>query len=120
MTSTAVYPALGSTRPAALSPNVVGDLRALGFDGVIVTDALQTPAVDAFMSTSRAAVEAVRAGDDLLLAAGPTNALADTDGASSAAYSAVLAAARGSRVVSASVRRAYERVLRLKHRLPTS
>ncbi len=50
MMSTAIYPALGSKSPAALSPKVVADLRGLGFTGAIVTDALDTPAVNTSMT----------------------------------------------------------------------
>jgi beta-N-acetylhexosaminidase len=117
MMSTAVYPALGSTWPAALSPNIVADLRRLGFDGAIVTDALHTPGVNGFMTTAKAAVEAVAAGDDLVLAAGGTSAYADTDGSSIPAYQALVAAVRSGRLPQARLRSAYEHVLALKRRL---
>ena len=117
MMSTAVYPALGSTWPAAFSPNIVSDLRGLGFTGVVVTDALQTPAVNTLMSTARAAVEAVAAGDDIVLAAGPTNRFVDTDGASIPAFDAILTAARTGTVKPATLRAAYQRVLELKRSL---
>jgi beta-N-acetylhexosaminidase len=68
MLSTAVYPAF-SDRPAAFTRSIVtGELRhRLGFDGVTITDALETPAVDHFGSTAKAAVAGARAGADLLL-----------------------------------------------------
>ena len=114
MVSTAVYPALGSTWPAALSPNIVADLRRLGFRGVIVTDSLQTPAVNRFATTARAAVDAVAAGDDLVLAAGSTPDEADTDGASTSAFDALVAAARSRHLDRQSLQAAYRRVIRLK------
>jgi len=117
MMSTAIYPALGSTRPAALSPNIVGDLRALGFTGVIVTDALQTPAIDGLMSSTRAAVEAVEAGDDLVLAAGPSSDRANTDGVSIPAFNALVAAANNGSLQRSTLSTAYARVLKLKRTL---
>jgi beta-N-acetylhexosaminidase len=68
MLSTATYPAF-SDRPAAFTPAIAtGELRdRLGFEGVTVTDALETPAVEDFGGTARVAVAAARAGADLLL-----------------------------------------------------
>lgn len=68
MLSTAVYPAF-SDRPAAFTRAIaIGELRnRLGFEGVTVTDALETPAVEHFGSTSKAAIAGARAGADLLL-----------------------------------------------------
>jgi beta-N-acetylhexosaminidase len=69
MVSWAVYPALDSTRPAGLSPVVVGsELRGrIGFGGVTVTDALEAGALTAFGSTAQRAVLAAGAGMDLIL-----------------------------------------------------
>jgi len=117
MMSTAVYPALGSSLPAALSPKIVNDLRRLGFTGAIVTDALQTPAVNGFMSTSKAAVQAVAAGDDLVLAAGGTDTYRDTDGASIGAYNALVAAGRSGTLKARTLKAAYATVIALKKSL---
>ena len=84
MLGTAIYPALDPARPAALSRAVAtGELRdALGFTGVTVTDALDTPALEAVGGTGAVAVRAAGAGSDLLLhtsyAAGETAAVALT------------------------------------------
>jgi beta-N-acetylhexosaminidase len=118
MMSTAVYPALGSQLPAATSPRIIAMLRRqLGFTGVIVTDALQTPNVIHYFSTGEAAVRAISAGSDVALAAGVTGSIADTDGASIAAYTSLRAAATDGRLDAETVRAAYLRVLRLKARL---
>lgn len=55
--------------PATLSKNVItGVLKnELGFDGLIITDALNMQAVTKHFSAGEAAVEAVKAGNDLLL-----------------------------------------------------
>jgi beta-N-acetylhexosaminidase len=68
MLSTAIYPAF-SARPAAFTRAITtGELRdRLGFDGVTITDALETPAVEDFGGTAKAAVAGARAGADLLL-----------------------------------------------------
>jgi beta-N-acetylhexosaminidase len=68
MLSTAIYPAF-SADPAAFSrPIATGELRRrLGFEGVSVTDALDTVAVRAFGGPAKSGVAAARAGSDLLL-----------------------------------------------------
>jgi len=68
MLSTAIYPAF-SERPAAFTRAIAtGELRGrLGFEGVTVTDALETPAVEDFGGTAKVAVAGARAGADLLL-----------------------------------------------------
>lgn len=72
MLSTAVYPALDGSLPAALSPVVAADeLRGrLGFGGVSITDDLGAPALVAYGSPGRRATLAALAGSDLLLFAG--------------------------------------------------
>lgn len=68
MLSTAIYPAF-SDAPAAFARSIAtGELRdRLGFEGVSVTDALGTVAVQDFGGPSKAGLAAVRAGVDLLL-----------------------------------------------------
>jgi beta-N-acetylhexosaminidase len=68
MLSTAIYPAF-SSRPAAFArPIATGELRRrLGFDGVSVTDALESAAVRDFGGPAAAAPAATAAGTDLLL-----------------------------------------------------
>lgn len=68
MLSSAIYPAF-SPDPAAFARSIAtGELRTrLGFDGVTVTDALDSVAVRAFGGPARAGVAAARAGSDLLL-----------------------------------------------------
>jgi beta-N-acetylhexosaminidase len=68
MLSTAIYTAF-SNRPAAFSRSVAtGELRdRLGFEGVSITDALETVAVKEFGGPRKAGLAAARAGSDLLL-----------------------------------------------------
>jgi beta-N-acetylhexosaminidase len=68
MLSTAIYPAF-SPQPAAFArPIASGELRSrLGFDGVSITDALESAAVRDFGGPAKAGLAAAGAGTDLLL-----------------------------------------------------
>jgi beta-N-acetylhexosaminidase len=68
MLSTAIYPAF-SPKPAAFArPIATGELRRrIGFDGVSITDALESAAVRDFGGPAAAARAATAAGTDLLL-----------------------------------------------------
>ena len=59
--------------PATLNPLVLGRLRAGGFDGVIVTDALDMAAIRETVGIGGGAVRALAAGADLLCIGNPTN-----------------------------------------------
>jgi beta-N-acetylhexosaminidase len=67
MTAHVVVPALGD-EPATLNPRIVTGLlrEELGFDGVVVADALEMRAVSATVGVEAAAVRALGAGVDLL------------------------------------------------------
>lgn len=67
MTSHIVVPALDAEVPATLSAPILGLLRdELGFDGVIVTDALDMAGASAGRGIAEAAIGALNAGADLL------------------------------------------------------
>jgi beta-N-acetylhexosaminidase len=72
MTAHIVYPQLDDERPATLSPALLnGVLRErLGYDGVVITDALMMQAVHERWGPARAAVMALAAGADMPLAQG--------------------------------------------------
>lgn len=72
MTAHIVYPQLDPERPATLSPVLLdGLLRGeLGYDGVVITDALMMKAVHERFGPARAAVLALAAGADMPLAQG--------------------------------------------------
>ncbi len=82
MLSTAIYPDLDD-RPAVLSPLVANDLLRdeLGFTGVTVTDALDTPALDSFASRQDVTLASLEAPVDLLLYAHSTQASLDAEAA---------------------------------------
>jgi beta-N-acetylhexosaminidase len=67
-----LVPAFDDQRPATLSrPIVTGQLRGvLGFDGLVCTDDMDMKAVSATQPIERAAVQAIAAGCDVVLACG--------------------------------------------------
>ncbi len=70
MVSNAIYPAYDGEYPASLSRRIVsGVLRdQLGYEGVVITDALGAGAITgAGYDSGEAAIAAAKAGDDLLL-----------------------------------------------------
>jgi beta-N-acetylhexosaminidase len=118
MVSTALYPALGARTPAATSPEIIASLLRgqLAYQGVVITDALDSPGVAPFYSTGQAAVAAINAGADLVLAAGATPT--DADSASTSAYKAMLAAAKSGSLPTDTLAAAYQRIMALKTSLP--
>ena len=117
MVSTAAYPALGVNVPAACSSSIVTRLlrRQLGFHGVVVTDALDTADVSAYWPTPQAAVKAIGAGVDMVLAGGGTGrAASDT---SIASYNALVNAVKTGSLPRSTVAAAYNRVVALKRTL---
>ncbi|MFJ3906865.1 glycoside hydrolase family 3 protein [Streptomyces sp. NPDC090025] len=110
MTAHIVLPAFDpSGDPATLShPILTGLLRErLGYDGVVVTDALDMQGVRTKYGDDRAPVLALKAGVDQLLNA-PDLPLA---------WNAVLAAVRGGELTEARLDESVLRILRLKARL---
>lgn len=72
MTAHIVVPAWGP-QPATLNPRVLGMLRDWGFDGVIITDALDMAAIRETVGLGGGAAAALAAGADLLCIGNPTN-----------------------------------------------
>jgi len=69
MVSHVSAPALtGDNTPASLSGAVIGILRNdLGFDGIIITDALNMTAITDYYTSDEAAIKAIQGGADMLL-----------------------------------------------------
>ncbi len=67
------YPALESEKdlPASLSAHIITDLLRgeLGYDGLVMTDALDMDAIDTTYNYSDAVIKAIQAGVDLVIAA---------------------------------------------------
>jgi beta-N-acetylhexosaminidase len=116
MVSTALYPRFGIHVPAACSPTAVTQLlrERLGFRGVVVTDTLYSPAVNAYKATPQAAVAAIAAGVDIVLPGGSTRT---ADAMSEGAYRAIVAAVKSGALPQSNVAAAYARVLALKRSL---
>lgn len=72
MSAHIVYPRIDPELPATLSPALLNGLlrQRLGFDGVVITDALMMKAVHERWGPARAAVLALKAGADMPLAQG--------------------------------------------------
>lgn len=112
MTGHLLYPAIDPEKPASLSAEAIAMLREeVGFDGVVVTDDLAMAAATGGEPPARAAVEAVKAGADLLLISSPSQQQAD-------AYDAVVAAVESGEIPRGQIEASVERVLRLKGDYP--
>ena len=72
MTAHIVYPQLDPEHPATLSKRVLGGLlrEAWGYDGVVITDSLVMKAIHERYGHDRAAVLALQAGADMVMALG--------------------------------------------------
>ncbi|MBB5205633.1 beta-N-acetylhexosaminidase [Inhella inkyongensis] len=72
MTAHIVYPQLDPELPATLSPFFLTELlrQRIGFQGVVITDALMMQAIKARWGHARSAVLALQAGADMVLAQG--------------------------------------------------
>ena len=103
-----LYPAVDAERPASLSPRWMALLREeIGFGGVIVTDDLAMAGASGEGTTEKAAVEAVKAGADLLIVSSPPQQQAD-------AYDAVVAAVESGEIPEERVRDSVRRLVEVK------
>jgi beta-glucosidase len=109
MTAHLLIPAWDAERPATLSqPILTGQLRQnLGFEGLIVTDALIMGGVANFTSPEEVAVMAVAAGADILLM--PPNP--------EAAIAAVYEAVKSGRIAEARIAESVRRIWQAKQKL---
>lgn len=92
--------------PSSLSRVIVTDVlrNELGFQGVIITDALNMGAITEYYTSEQAAVMAIEAGVDMLLMPQDFNA----------AYEAVLAAVQDGTISEERINESLERIYRLK------
>ncbi|MFK3676532.1 glycoside hydrolase family 3 protein [Microbacterium sp. NPDC090218] len=124
MTAHIVVPAWGE-QPATLNPRVLGMLRDWGYDGVIITDALDMAAIRETVGLGGGAALALAAGADLLCIGNPTNpgeaALPDQDERDfRAARDGIVAALRDGSLSRARVEEAAGRVAALADKLRTA
>ena len=121
MTAHIVVPGWGE-QPATLNPRVLGMLREWGFEGVIITDALDMAAIRETVGLGGGAAQALAAGADLLCIGNPTNpgdaALPDQDEQDfRAARDGIVAALRDGSLSRARVEEAAARVAALAAKL---
>jgi beta-N-acetylhexosaminidase len=109
MISTASYPTLGAKKPAAFSPTIIKTLLRgrLGFDGVTITDDLESPAVTSTLPPVVAATGALKAGEDMLLYARNTKS-------SENAFGSLVREVKSGHLDRAVVQAAYDRITSLK------
>ena len=112
MSAHVAYPALGADGPATLEPAILQDLlrREMGFEGLVLTDALNMSGVREQADAAAPEVAALAAGCDLLLY---PPSLAE-------AIAAVDRAAEESEVVAARLTESLDRGERVLARFPTS
>ncbi len=98
-----------SGRPATISPRLTRELirKDLGYDGVVITDALNMGGITSWGSSRAIAVRAVQSGVDLLLM--PPQPREVVRG--------LVSAVRDGRIAASRLDASVERVLRLKQRL---
>ena len=98
---------IGYSTPASLSPYMLKNIlrQELGFEGVIITDAMNLAAVTDLYSSSEAAVMAVQAGADMILM--PEDLWS--------AYTAVIHAVRDGQITEEQIDSAVGRILRIKY-----
>ncbi|GAA2904527.1 beta-N-acetylhexosaminidase [Microbacterium keratanolyticum] len=121
MTAHIVVPAWGE-QPATLNADVLGMLRRDGFEGVIITDALDMAAIRESVGIGGGAAQALIAGVDLICIGNPTNPgpamLPDQDERDfHAARDGILAALRDGSLSRERLEEAVARVARLGEKL---
>lgn len=99
---------VGDDIPCSLSGTVINDLlrNQLGYDGIVITDALNMSAITGSYSSAEAAVKAIEAGADMLLM--PENF--------EEAYQGVLDAVQNGTISEDRINESLKRIYRVKYR----
>jgi len=115
MTAHIVYPQIDPEHPATLSKAVLGGVlrEGIGYDGVVITDALMMKAVHERYGHARAAVLALQAGADMVLAQGSRDEQTE-------ALAAIAAAQADGRLPAALLAQAQRRLDALAARFPAA
>lgn len=100
-------PALaGDNTPASISKEVIGILRNdLGFEGIIITDALNMKAITEYYTADEAAIKAIQAGADMILMPEDFET----------AYNGVLQAVQAGTITEERINESLERIYRVKY-----
>ncbi|ALX49970.1 glycoside hydrolase family 3 N-terminal domain-containing protein [Lentibacillus amyloliquefaciens] len=111
MTSHVIIEAIDPELPATLSEDVLTGLlrEEMGFDGIIVTDAMSMGAIDEQWGAGEAAVMAVKAGADIIMATGTLEQQKET-------FEALLEAYESGELSEEQVDESVERILATKVR----
>lgn len=112
MSAHIVVPELGP-EPATLNPRASALLREMGYNGMLITDALDMAAVRATVGAGEGAVLALLAGNDLLCVGNPLNAYTtgrDDESCYTEVFDALMAAATSGRLPVEILERAAARV----------
>ena len=111
MTAHVRYPALDPALPATLSKKVLTGLlrRAMGFEGLVITDDLEMKAISSRYDPAASALKAFHAGADILLFCRDTEAPRQ-------AIEAMTQAVRRGRLSEGRIDQSLERILRMKER----
>lgn len=114
MTTHIVFPALDAHRPATISPAILTGLlrQDMGYDGLVITDCLEMKAIADTLGTARGAVEALKAGADMVL-------IAHTLEVQRKAVEAIRQAVKSGDLPEHRLNEAVSRVLTAKRRLVT-
>ena len=111
MTAHVLFPEIDKTYPATLSPELIGILRDdYQFDGVIITDDMNMGAITKMFGVETAAVQAVRAGNDILLYVADTTVI-------NRARDAVISAISSQDISEGRIDESVYRILKLKGKL---
>ena len=99
---------IGDDTPCSLSGTIITDLlrNQLGYDGIVITDALNMGAITETYSSAEAAVKAIEAGADMLLM--PENF--------EEAYQGVLEAVQAGTISEDRINESLKRIYRVKYR----
>jgi beta-N-acetylhexosaminidase len=119
MVSRMITPELDSELPACLSPRVVDGLlrRQIGFDGVVISDALENAAIWEAYGLARGTILAINAGVDMLLLCNINPVVAYSDERGPEVVQIVLDAIARGEIAESRINEACGRVLALKSRL---
>ena len=100
--------------PASLSPRVIGMVREMGFDGVIVSDDMDMGAIVNEYGRDTAIEMAINAGNDILVFG---NNLTFDKNRGAQVHSAIMQMVRDGKISKSRIRESYNRIRRMKNQL---
>ena len=114
----ATHPQLDEANPGCLSPAIVDGLlrRDIGFDGVVMSDALEMLPIWDVFGFERGIVKAIQAGCDVLMFCNQSGIVPYSDDRAPAAIDVVVEAIERGEITEARIDKSCERILALKAR----